>query len=130
MIHIVYQLSTSPHLKDLLGIEIRDFWYRGITGASKPEHFIFGGKWYIRDLPDPREELGNDPLLCVIAASTAEQLVEAYNWGIGQGIRTVSSPCVPRATLFHSGENEVLGFGGTGYSTIPEVSNFDAQEVF
>ncbi len=24
----------------------------------------------------------------------------------------------------------MLGFGGTGYSTIPEVSNFDTQEAF
>ncbi len=87
IVHIVHQLITFPHLKSLLSIEIRDFWYRGITGASKPEHSIFGGKWYIRDLPDPREKLGPDPLLCAIAASTAEQMVEAYNWRIGLGIR-------------------------------------------
>src|SRR5258708_21132046 len=77
IVQIVHQLTTFPPLKSLLSIEIRDFWYRGITGASKPEHSIFGGKWYIRDLPDPREKLGPDPLLCPNAASTAERMVEA-----------------------------------------------------
>ncbi len=87
IVHKVHLLPTSKHLNGPLKGEIRYFWDRGIAGASKPDHFLFGGKWHIKDLPDPREELGNDPLLCAIAASTAEQMVEIFNWRIGLGIR-------------------------------------------
>ena len=86
IVHKVH-LPTSKHLDGPLMGEIRYFWDRGITGASKPDHFLFGSKWHIKDLPDPRKELGNDPLLCAIAASTAEQMVEIFNWRIGLGIR-------------------------------------------
>jgi len=87
IVHNVHLLPTSKHLNVSLNDEIQNFWYRGITGASKPDHFLFGGKWHIKDLPDPREKLGNDPLLCAIAASTAEQMVEAFNWRTALGIR-------------------------------------------
>ncbi|KAM6492628.1 hypothetical protein JOM56_012352 [Amanita muscaria] len=85
IIYFVHLLPTSKRLNVYLDDEIQQFWHRGITGASKPDHFIFGGKWQIKDLPDPREKLGNDPLLCAIAASTAEQMVEVFNWRIGFG---------------------------------------------
>jgi hypothetical protein len=51
------------------------------------DYYIFGGKWYIKDIPDPREKLGNDPLLCAIASSTAGHMAEVFNWRIGMGIR-------------------------------------------
>lgn len=41
-----------------------------------PGHFSFGGKWHLKGLPDPQEELGNDLLLCATAGSTAERMVE------------------------------------------------------
>lgn len=83
----LHLLFTSEDLYGPIKGEIQYFWDCGIADASKPDHFLFGGKWHIKDLPDPREELGNDPLLCAIAASTAEQMVEIFNWRIGVGIR-------------------------------------------
>jgi len=58
-----------------------------LVPPSKPDHFLFGGKWHIKDLPDPRETLGNNSLLCAISASTAEHMVELFNWRFGLGIR-------------------------------------------
>lgn len=54
------------------GSEVQCFWHRGITGGSKPDYyflFSWNSSWSVADLPDPREKLGNDPLLCVIASS-------------------------------------------------------------
>ena len=49
--------------------------------------YVFGGEWHVKVLPDPRDELRNDQLLCEIAASAAERMVKAFNWWIGLGIR-------------------------------------------
>ncbi len=87
IVRIVHNLPDDKRLNLSLEYEIQQFWHRGMTGASKPDHFLFGGKWHIKDLPDPRETLGNNPLLCAIAASTAEHMVELFNWRIGLGIR-------------------------------------------
>ncbi|KAF9781128.1 hypothetical protein BJ322DRAFT_254158 [Thelephora terrestris] len=87
IVHNVHLLYTSTDITITLYNEIESFWGRGITGASKFDYFLFGGRWFIKDIPDPRGELKNDPLLCAIAASTAEQMVEVFNWRIGLGIR-------------------------------------------
>jgi hypothetical protein len=87
IVHFIRDLPRDDRINVFLGDEVQDFWRRGIAGSSKPDHFLFGGNWRIADLPDPREKLGNDPLLCAIAASAAEQMAEVYNWRIGIGIR-------------------------------------------
>ena len=87
IIHNIHLLPTSARLSVFLDSEIQHFWHRGINDTSKPDHFLFGGNWHTKDLPDPREKLGNDPLLCAIAASAAEQMAEVFNWRIGLGVR-------------------------------------------
>ena len=99
IVHYVRALPTDDRINVSLGDEVQYFWHRGISDSSKPDHFLFGGNWRIADLPDPREKLGYDPLLCAIAASAAEQIAEVYNWRIKTGIRRdlrsirVGKPC-------------------------------------
>ena len=87
IVHNVHLLPTSKDTTITLYNEIEVFWSRGITGAAKFDYFLFGGRWFIKDIPDPRGKLGNDPLLCAIAASAAEQMVEVFNWRINLGVR-------------------------------------------
>jgi len=82
-VRIVHNLPDDKRLNLSLEYEIQQSWHCGMTGASKPDHFLFGGKWHIKDLPDPRETLGNNPLLCAISASTAEHMMELFNWRFG-----------------------------------------------
>lgn len=87
IVHNVHLLPTSKDITITLYNEIECFWYCGITGAAKFDYFHFGGRWFIKDIPDPRGELKNDPLLCAIAASAAEQMAEVFNWRISLGVR-------------------------------------------
>jgi hypothetical protein len=87
IVRIIHNLPDDQRLNISLEYEVQQFWHRGMADSSKPDHFLFGGKWHIKDLPDPRKALGNKPLLCAIAASTAEHMVELFNWRIGLGIR-------------------------------------------
>ena len=87
IVHYICDLPRDDRIEVTLNSEVQYFWHRGITGSSKPDHFLFGGNWSIADLLDPREKLGSDPLLCAIAASAAEQMAEMYNWRIELGLR-------------------------------------------
>jgi len=97
IVRYIHTLPKQDRINVFLGNEVQAFWRRGITGCSKPDHFLFGGNWKIADLPDPREKLGNDPLLCAIAASAAEQMAEVYNRRTEIGIRRdLQSSCLRR----------------------------------
>ena len=63
-----------PFLGNLSSLTwIQKFKTSGFYPAPHNAHFLFGGKWHIKDLPDLREKLGNDlemtHFLCTIAAS-------------------------------------------------------------
>ena len=109
-LRIVYNVYFLPSSADTdigltLDDEIEYFWRRGITGASKPDYFLLGGRWHIKDIPDPRGELKNDPLLCEIAASAAEQVVEVFNWRISLEFRRghrQSATCTRHDSITHA----------------------------
>ena len=64
----------------LLGLETEYFWHHS------------GRKWGLGQLPDPRDP---DPVRYALLACITEELVEAFNWRLGLGMRR-NGPAVER----------------------------------
>ena len=64
----------------LLGLETEYFWHQS------------GRKWALGQLPDPRDP---DPVRYALLACITEELVEAFNWRLGLGMRR-KGPAVER----------------------------------
>ncbi|KAG7447115.1 uncharacterized protein BT62DRAFT_919086 [Guyanagaster necrorhizus] len=63
-----------------VGNEIQYFWRRGVRGVLRPCHWIYGGEWLVKDIPDPRPWFGNNAMRYAFAACIAEQMAEVFNW--------------------------------------------------
>ncbi|KAK0201111.1 hypothetical protein DFS33DRAFT_1106313 [Desarmillaria ectypa] len=64
-----------------VGNEIQYFWRRGVI---RPYHWICGGEWFVKDIPDPQPWFGNNPTRYAFAACIAEQMVEVFNWRLAR----------------------------------------------
>ncbi len=62
------------------GDEIQYFWRRGLRGYLHPCHWLYGGKWLVEDIPDPKRWFGEDPVRYALAACVAEHMAETFNW--------------------------------------------------
>lgn len=52
--------------------------------GQETEYFWYQRSWVLADIPDPADP---DPIRYAILASLAEELVEAFNWRLGLGMR-------------------------------------------